>query len=213
MTTSNDITIPQNTIYSFFLTRLTTRLTLENFKEKKIPEIHHPNVPNVEPRKRNISSPFRQHPSINPSLNIKPQNDPQTHPRASYPPPPTMYIHTKHFTAFTLVKPVHRNLSSRRWSVRDVRRLRVHRKERVSRRNARTKEEEETVVSTTTLSTITEAGGPRGGIERAASRSVGVGDSNGRRSVSRLLRGSYVNMETGSWNPVLDSTYDSNQRG
>ena len=25
-------------------------------------------------------------------------------------------------------------------------------------------------------------------------------------------RGSYVNMETGSWNPVLDSTYDSNQR-
>ena len=47
----------------------------------------------------------------------------------------------------------------------------------------------------------------------AASRSVGVADSNGRRSVSRLLRGSYVNMETGSWNPVLDSTYDSNQRG
>lgn len=44
-------------------------------------------------------------------------------------------------------------------------------------------------------------------------RSVGVADSNGRRSVSRLLRGSYVNMETGSWNPVLDSTYDSNQRG
>lgn len=61
----------------------------------------------------------------------------------------------------------------------------------------------------------------RGGSERAreresvsaASRSVGVADSNGRRSVSRLLRGSYVNMETGSWNPVLDSTYDSNQRG
>lgn len=44
-------------------------------------------------------------------------------------------------------------------------------------------------------------------------RSVGVADSNGRRSVSRLLRGSYVNMETGSWNPVLDSTYDSNQHG
>lgn len=42
---------------------------------------------------------------------------------------------------------------------------------------------------------------------------VRVGDSNGRRSVSRLLRGSYVNMETGSWNPVFDSTYDSNQRG
>lgn len=44
-------------------------------------------------------------------------------------------------------------------------------------------------------------------------RPLGVADSNGRRSVSRLLRGSYVNMETGSWNPVLDSTYDSNQRG
>lgn len=48
---------------------------------------------------------------------------------------------------------------------------------------------------------------------RPVGRSVGVADSNGRRSVSRLLRGSYVNMETGSWNPVLDSTYDSNQRG
>lgn len=104
---------------------------------------------------------------------------------------------------------------------RNVRRLGAHGKERASRRNARTKEEEEeaqAVVGTTTLSTITEAGGPRGGMERAAaaaaaSRSVGVGDSNGRRSVSRLLRGSYVNMETGSWNPVLDSTYDSNQRG
>jgi len=50
-------------------------------------------------------------------------------------------------------------------------------------------------------------------IGRLVGRSVGVADSNGRRSVSRLLRGSYVNMETGSWNPVLDSTYDSNQRG
>lgn len=54
------------------------------------------------------------------------------------------------------------------------------------------------------------AGRPAG---RPVGRSVGVADSNGRRSVSRLLRGSYVNMETGSWNPVLDSTYDSNQRG
>lgn len=50
-------------------------------------------------------------------------------------------------------------------------------------------------------------------VGRPVGRSVGVADSNGRRSVSRLLRGSYVNMETGSWNPVLDSTYDSNQRG
>ena len=44
---------------------------------------------------------------------------------------------------------------------------------------------------------------------------VGVGDSNGRRSVSRLFArtlGSYVNVETGSRNPVFHSTYESNQR-
>lgn len=59
-----------------------------------------------------------------------------------------------------------------------------------------------------------------GGMEASAATATAslsdrfrVADSNGRRSVSRLLRGSYVNMETGSWNPVLDSTYDSNQRG
>lgn len=50
-------------------------------------------------------------------------------------------------------------------------------------------------------------------LNEAELAACGVADSNGRRSVSRLLRGSYVNMETGSWNPVLDFTYDSNQRG
>lgn len=73
------------------------------------------------------------------------------------------------------------------------------------------------VGATTTRRDVVDDGGgslvSRRDRANAASRSVGVADSNGRRSVSRLLRGSYVNMETGSWNPVLDSTYDSNQRG
>lgn len=87
--------------------------------------------------------------------------------------------------------------------------------ETVSRRNARTKEEGP--VEHRRDDAVDDSGGC---IEesseagwRPVGRSVGVADSNGRRSVSRLLRGSYVNMETGSWNPVLDSTYDSNQRG